>query len=314
MAVATKYGYGVNSDNYEAAINATYKMAEKIARQVIRNVTTQDRLALFNKEPINNGTTVEEVVVGLLEAQGYSGSVTAFANKATVNLYVKYYSDWTRCKFATTVDEKEIRKVMLSENPAETLANKITSALVESDKQDKYERLLGLFDYASKVPVSGDPDYVSGNTDPRAMVKIGTAIDLSADGGYKKLLTAIKNTISGMKFVNATFNKAGIKRATFADDIVMLMPYKVKNALDVNELAAIFNLEKDKLDARIVDVDTDGKVYIVDRNAILMLTRLYRMTSWFNPDELYMNFWLHVERMYAISLLWDCCFIEVTNA
>lgn len=314
MAVATKYGYGVNSDNYEAAINATYKMAEKIARQVIRNVTTQDRLALFNKEPINNGTTVEEVVVGLLEAQGYSGNVTAFANKATANLYVKYYSDWTRCKFATTVDEKEIRKVMLSENPAETLANKITSALVESDKQDKYERLLGLFDYASKVPTTGDPDYQSGNTDPRAMVKIGTAIDLSAEDGYKKLLTAIKNTISGMKFVNTTFNKAGIKRATFADDIVMLMPYKVKNALDVNELAAIFNLEKDKLDAHIIDVDTDGKVYIVDRNAILMLTRLYRMTSWFNPDELYMNFWLHVERMYAISLLWDCCFIEVTNA
>ena len=314
MAVATKYGYGVNSDNYEAAINATYKMAEKIARQVIRNVTTQDRLALFNKEPINNGTTVEEVVVGLLEEQGYSGNVTAFANKATVNLYVKYYSDWTKCKFATTVDEKELRKVMLAENPAETLANKITSALVESDKQDKYERLLGLFDYASKVPVSSDPDYVSGNTDPRAMVKIGTAIDLSTAGGYKKLLTAIKNTISGMKFVNTTFNKAGIKRATFADDIVMLMPYKVKNALDVNELAAIFNLEKDKLDARIVDVDTDGKVYIVDRNAILMLTRLYRMTSWFNPDELYMNFWLHVDRMYAISLLWDCCFIEVTNA
>lgn len=313
MAVATNYGYGVNSEDYTAKVNDIYAMVEKIARQVLRNVQTVDRLALFDKANVDNGTTVEEVVVGLLEAQGFNKNSVKFAERGLTNLYVKYYSDWTQTQFKTTTDENDIRKVMLNGGDVSALAEKIVASLTESDKQDKYQRALGLFDYASSVPTSTDSDYNKANpsTEPRAMIKVGEQIDLTVDGGYKKLLKALKNTVSGMKFVNETFNKAGLKRSTVGEDIVVLMPYKVKNNMDVDELASIFNLKKDEIDARIIDIDVDGKIYIVDRNAILMLTRLYRLTSWLNPEALYMNFWLTVDRMYAISTLWDCCFIEV---
>lgn len=312
MAVTTNFGYGVDVENYETKINSTYQMIEKIARQVLRNVETEDRLAIFNKEPINNGTTIEEVVVGLLEAQGYSQNVTEFMQKATANLYVKYYQDWTPLKFETGFTEDEIRKVTLAGGRAEDLSERIVASLSESDKQDRYERVLGLLNYASSVPTRGDSDYdaTSPQTEPRAMVNVGS-IDLTAQNGYKDLLTMIKNTVSGMRFVNDKFNSAKLKRGTRADDIIMLIPYSVKNALDVNELAAVFNLSKDEIEARIIDIDVDGKIYIVDRNAVLMMTRLYRMTSWFNPDMRYYNFWLHVDRMYAMSTLWDSCFITI---
>lgn len=307
MAVTAIYGQGISPANLTYDVNEAYAMVEKIARQVIRNVLTEDHLAVFDKLPIDKGTTIEEAIIKLVEAQASADGTTVCAPIDTSNLIaVKYYKDWTKAQFKTRVSLDELRKIMLSDGNVEAIAERIAGTLVESDKQDKYEKVKGLFKYGV------------GSTDPvvaATFVDIngGTPIDCSTDGGYKKLLKTIKNTVSGMKFVNADFNKGGIKRKTLASDIYIVMPYKIKNAIDVDELAGVFNLSKAEIEGRIIEIDEGDNIYIVDQNAILDYTRLYELTSYWNAEGLFTNYWLTTERLYALSPLFDGCYISVTK-
>lgn len=309
MAVSANYGQGILPANLDYDVNTAYAMVEKIARQVIRNVTTEDHLAVFDKMPIDKGTTIEEAVIKLVEAQARATGNTVVAPIDTSNLIaVRYYKDWTPAQFKTKVSLDELRKVMLANGNVEAIAERVVDTLVQSDKQDKYEKVRGLFKY-------GVGDQTSDTKVAATFVDInnGTPIDCSTDGGYKKLLKAIKNTVSGMKFVNTDFNTAGIKRRTLADDIYIVMPYKIKNAIDVDELAGVFNLSKAEIEGRIIEIDEGDNVYIVDQNAILDYTRLYELTSFWNAEGLYTNYWLTVERLYALSPLFDGAYISVTK-
>ena len=96
-----------------------------------------------------------------------------------------------------------------------------------------------------------------------------------------------------------------------AEDIRIIMPYTIKNAIDVDELSGVFNLSKAEIESKIIETDTDEHyIYIVDQNAILDFTRLYEMVSQLNADGLFFNYFLHVERLFAISELFDGCFFE----
>lgn len=307
MAVTATYGQGITPENLTYDVNEAYAMVEKIARQVIRNIVTEDHLAVFDKLPIDKGTTIEEAIIKLVEAQASADGSTVCAPISTEGLIaVRYYKDWTKAQFKTMVSLDELRKIMLSDGNVSAAAERVAGTLVESDKQDKYEKVKGLFKYGvgSTYPVVA-ATFVDINK--------GKPIDCSTDGGYKKLLKTLKNTVSGMKFVNTDFNTAGIKRKTLADDIYIVMPYKIKNALDVDELAGVFNLSKTELEARIIEIDEGDNIYVVDQNAILDYTRLYELTSFWNAEGLFTNYWLTVERLYALSPLFDGCYISVTK-
>ena len=307
MAVTATYGQGILPANLTYDVNESYAMVEKIARQVIRNVVTEDHLAVFDKLPVDKGTTIEEAIIKLVEAQASADGSTVCAPIDTTNLIaVRYYKNWTKTQFKTRVSLDEIRKVMDTDGNVEAIAERIAGTLVESDKQDKYEKVKGLFKYGVG---SSDPVVAATFVD----INKGTPIDCSTDGGYKKLLKTIKNTVSGMKFVNADFNTGGIKRMTLASDIYIVMPYKIKNAIDVDELAGVFNLSKAEIEGRIIEIDEGDNIYIVDQNAILDYTRLYELTSFWNGEGLFTNYWLTTERLYALSPLFDGCYISVTK-
>ena len=283
-------------------------MLGKVAYQIIREVSAEDKLAIFNKMPVDNGDTIEQVVVKLADAQAYDKTGAGALSRKTPSISVRYFNDWTRNKFETTVDVSLIRKVLLTGKGSSDLSTKIVGVLGESDKYEKYTQMKNLFKW-------GRQDQSGKVLKLYDTVAYGTnAID------YKAVLQSLKNVVAGMQYVNTSFNTASINRKTNASDIVILMPYKLKNMLDVEELAGVFNLDKAEIRSKIIEIDTDtetigGKdtfaIYVVDKNAILSFTRLYEMADQKNADGLFWNYFLHTERMYAISPLFDCGYILV---
>ena len=94
------------------------------------------------------------------------------------------------------------------------------------------------------------------------------------------------------------------------------MPYQLKNKLDVEELAGVFNLDKAEIKNRIIETDTGIEsgsyyIYVVDKHAVLDFTRLYEMMDEKNADGLFWNYYLHTERLYALSPLFDACYVKV---
>ena len=290
------YGKGVAADDYEVEVNSVYPLIEKVARQVLAGVDVSDRLAVFNKTPIANGTTIEEVVVKLAESTAYNINDTNPFDVVNPEMVVRYYKDWTHKVFKTTVFDNEIRKVMLADGNAGRVSAEIVASLSKGDIYEKYLATRGML-----------ADAVTNE-----YITIGDEI-LKTD--YKGILKALKDAVSGMSFPNGDYNKAGIVRETPKNRIYILMPYKIKNAIDVEELAGVFNLDKAEIKNRIIEIDSGDNIYIVDEYAILVYTRLYQMASApYNPDNLSKNFVLHTDRLYAFSELFDAYCIPLVDS
>lgn len=308
MAVNPNYGQGVGGANYTPTTVAEMgEMIGKIAYSVIRENTAQDHLAVFDKMPINKGDTIEEAVVKMAESLAYDkDGLDALKRENTVKFAVRYFKDWTRKKFKKTVDISLIRKVLSQENDVSDITSLIVSSMTEGDKQEKYENVRDLFAWGRQTADGGTG----------AVLVNAETVPYSSGIDYKGVLVALKNAVSGMKFVNTTFNSIQLKRRTRPEDIYILMPYQLKNKIDVEELAGVFNLDKAEIKDRIIETDTgieDGNyyVYVVDKHAVLDFTRLYEMMDEKNADGLFWNYYLHTERLFALSPLFDACYIKV---
>ena len=305
MAVENNFKAPVDGLTY--APNSYAELGEmigKIAHQIIRQVEAKDPLSVFDKMPVNKGDTIEQAVIKLVEASAYDKQGGEALTRATnEKMVVRYFNNWKRRKYKQTVDRSELRKVLVEGTDAETVATNLVSVLGQSRIDDKFQNVKKLLKWGTTAGSLAETTTV--------LKSLGTVPAVSGAADYKGILKKIKNTVKGMKFVNADFNTVGLRRKTNEEDIYIIAPYTLITAIDVDELAGVFNLDKAEIRNRIIEIDsTDNIVYIVDRNAILDYTRLYEMVNQLNADGLFYNYFLHVEDLFAISPLFDCCFFE----
>lgn len=314
MSVQPTYGKGVDAPNYQPNKYAVWDEEQmtligKIAYTIIREVTANNPLAVFNKMPVDTGDTIEQVVIKLVESQGYDiNGAGALTPDKRNKLAVQYFKNWTKKKFKTTVYPDKLRFAVDRISNKQEIASRLVSVLGESEIQENFEDIKGLLAYGSTA-VDGATPFVNGGT---VAVKNGTI-------NYLGFLTLVKNIVKGMKFNNTTFNSYGLKRRTRPEDIYIIAPYKLITETDVESLSGVFNLDKAEIRNRIIEIDTDVDengdytVYIVDQNALQVVTQTYKMLDQENADGDFWNYFLHVTRLYAISTLFDGVFIKVAT-
>ena len=314
MAVSPIYGGGVSGADYEpTTITELGGMIGKIAYSVIRENTANDALAVFDKMPVNKGDTIEEAVVQMAESLAYDeDGEDALKREDSVKFAVKYFKNWTRKKFKKTVDVPQLRKVLEKDIDVADVTSKIVSSMTEGDKHEKYLNVRDLLAWG-RQSADGGTGAVLVRAETVNYDTTNNAID------YKGLLVAMRDAFSGMKFVNTSFNSISLKRRTREEDIYVLIPYTLKNRIDINDLASAFNLDKTDIKGRIIEIDSASVggydyVYIVDKHAILDFTRLYEMMDEKNADGLFWNYYLHTDRLYALSPLFDACYIKVQTS
>ena len=72
-------------------------MIGKIAHQIIKEVDTKNPLAVFDKVPVDNGDTIEQAVVKLVQANAYdSTGAGALTRETAVSCAVRYFNNWQR--------------------------------------------------------------------------------------------------------------------------------------------------------------------------------------------------------------------------
>lgn len=309
MAVDNNFAPGKTGAEYQPNTYAELgDMIGKIAYQFIRQIEAKDPLSIFDKMPITNGDTIEQAVIKLVESQAYDKTgANALKRDTTVKMAVRYFNNWERRKYKTTVDISELRKALVSSSSAEAVASNLVSVLSQSRIDEKFQNVKKLLKWGTTAGSLG-----SGTSVLKDVGAVNKATDGTLD--YKGILKKIKDTVKGMTFVNTTFNTAGLRRRTMLEDIVIVAPYTIINAIDVDELSGVFNLSKAEIRDRLVEIDSeDSYIYIVDKNAILDFTRLYEMANEKNADGLFYNYYLHVEDLFAISPLFDACYFDYAH-
>ena len=306
MAVSNNYSSGIAGDDFEPNVYEQYgKMIGKLAKSYVRNVQAKNPLAVFDKGRVRNGDTIENVVIGLLESSGYSAA-TPLANQGEGNIVAEYFKNWLYKRYSVTIKEDTLRKVRpeYAEDDVADIARRVLGSL---DQSAEHEHFIAFKEMLAWGRTSGS--YGDSGT---ALVNAGSIDLVDSKTNYKGILKKIKDVVDGMSFVNNSFNAAEFSRSTPKENIYIVMPYTIKNAIDVDELSGVFNLSKAEIESKIIVTDdTSNKfIYIVDKDAIISLTRMYEIKSQENAQGNFWNYFLHTERLMAISPLFDAVYFE----
>lgn len=295
MAVTINYDNGASE--FDADYSTHYALIEKIAKSTIRGVNTGNKLEWISKGEIANGVAIEDALVQLTESYDWK-SEDQDGSKLNAPSYpaikVVYNSKWTGKQFKTTVSEDQIRKVLLSGGTVEDVAAKVVANLTASEGYEDYNACKGIFADARDVNI--------------------IAVDSNTHAIDTELLKLIKNTCDKFGYVNSDFVACGALQSAPMDRIHIVMDYRVYNAIDVDILAGLFNMEKAEINGRITLIDEPGYIYIVDEFGLFEYTRLYRMTSKYVEDGLYSNYWLTIDRMFGTNNLFKMAYIKVAEA
>jgi len=310
MAVQNNFAPGVDGKSYKPNTYAELgDMIGKIAYQVIRQVEAKNPLAVFDKMPVNKGDTIEQTVIKLVEAEAYDETGADALTRATKSkMIVRYFNNWERRVYKQTVDVSKLRKALAEGTDTEAITTNLVSVLSQSRINDKFQNVKALLKWGA---TNG-----SLTTNTTVFKNVGD-INVGANNtpDYKAILKKIKDTVKGMQFVNADFNTSGLPRRSRSEDIYIIAPYTIINAIDVDELAGVFNLSKAEIQGRLIEIDSsDTNIYIVDQTALIIPTRLYELVNQLNASGLFINYFLHVEDMFAISPLFDCCYFNYAKA
>lgn len=287
------------SETIPADASKVYGMAYKFAKQTIDNVTSVNPLDdVFNKGKVEYGKNIEEAVLELLDKGTYDENAVDLFKAADPTFAVRYYKDWSSGQFSTTVRLNEIRKILargLSErNTAETVAEKIVNNLTESDSFDRYKNEKGVLT-ALKAAMT------------EAKTGSGTASTTN------ELIKKIRDCVDEFQFINSKFVISGIQNRSSLADIYIVMPFKIKNSIDIDAMAYMFNMEKADLLAKILVTDMDdGCVYVLDRRAVFQYNRLLELTDQWNGKALLTNYWYTVDDLYGYSPLFKATFIDAS--
>ena len=203
-------------------------MIGKIALQLIKEVETNDPLAVFDKMPIDNGDTIEQALVKLVDANAYDPTgAGALTRDTAVKVAVRYFNNWQRHTYKQTIDYSEIRKVLNTGKGTGELADKLVSSLSSSRIHDKFKSLVALLKWGRAI---GSYDAST------AVIQSSTTIPALGGGEIdaKAIIKAIKNTIKAFTFVSTDYNVPALKQSSRLDDIYIVMSYKMKTALDVD--------------------------------------------------------------------------------
>jgi hypothetical protein len=195
-----------------------------------------------------------------------------------------------------------LQRAFTSEQELEAMMNSVINSMYSGDELDEFILVKNLFATAvtgGKI-ISAAVSHVKDEATGKALVK------------------DIKKASKAMTFPSSNFNTYFANRPasdkgepvttwTPVEDQILIIRADVMVDIDVEVLAAAFNLDKVSFLPKVLEVDSFGSAtnvlaILCDRSLIQVYDNLFELSNFFNPQGLYWNYWLNHVQTYSISL------------
>ena len=267
---------------------------DKVVRTVVTSKMATNPLAKFKKEFLPFGRTVEEIFIEQATGLTYdpAGDKVFAVTKVPVDSI--YHSEDRRLKYPVTVYDDELKKAIITPGGLSAFVSRYLNSMYSADADDEFHMMKQLIvDY-----------YDAGGFYKVTVPEIGTVATAEADG--KTLIKIMKTVFHQLKFMNSKFNKKGVRTKTDPSDVHLIIRSDVLAIFDVDVLASAFNMDKATFKGQVLEVDNfndneDIVAIMVDVSWMQWYDTLMKTTSFYNPDGLYWNYWLHHWAIGSIS-------------
>lgn len=271
---------------YEAYKNEFLEnLVNKIALQLVNATTYANPFEQFKGEQINYGDTIEDIFVELpkgieFEKPEDGESVDPFkVTKPSVQTI--YHKVDREMQYPVTIHDDLLRRAFRSPQAFGSLTDQIVQQLYEAMTVDE-------FAYGKQL--LSDEDNVYGE-----VVDIGAMDD--ANELAWEVLGHVRDKSSKMRFKRDDYNNLEVETLTPKQEQVLIIREDIAQAIDLQALLGVFNIERAEYDMRVIEIDSfhedDQVAALVDRRGFRIHDALRDAETQRNAKGRYTNFFVN---------------------
>ena len=275
-------------------------LINRVGFTMVHNKVFSNPLAMFKKGSVPLGTDIQDIFTNPAIAEDYEFSNTAMAKLLTItdpDTHVAYYRRNRKDLYTVTVSREGLQGAFVSWGKFEDYISSLMNSLYNGDYIDEFRY--------TKELIQGAYD------NNKAIVQVVSAVNNESNA--KAFVKAARKIFTKMKFPSTSYNAYSkmsgsdkpVTTWTDEDRIVFLINADVEAELDVDVLAAAFNMDKAKLLGRIIPVDSFGDDKILgclcDESFLQIYNNQFRFDEFYNARTMSWNFYLHAWDTFAIS-------------
>lgn len=292
-------------------------LVNRIGRVLVTSKLYDNPWAMFKKGLLEFGETIEEIFVNIAkpfqfdpvvaESEVFKREIPDVKSAFHIMNYQKFYK--------VTISNDQLRQAFLSWQGITDLIAKIVDSMYTGANYDEFQTMKYML--ARHI--------LDGRMYP-------VTVPVVAEASMKTIVSAIKGVSNNFEFLSGNYNVAGVKTFTRKENQYMLVNSSFDATMDVEVLAAAFNMSKAEfmghrvlvdsfgsLDtARLAELFKDDPTYeeigstdlealdaipavIVDRDWFMVFDNFNNFTEQYNGQGLYWNYWYHVWKTFSVS-------------
>lgn len=292
-------------------LNDFVGLLKKVVYTAVYNKTFNNPLAELEGERMPLGQFIESAYVNPAKARAFNvNDFAGLLQKYESEIAVEYYSVNSDLQYMVTVTREKIRNAFTSWDQLEGLISGMVNSLWNGAYITRYNQTKGLPLAAFK----------------KGAIKYEVIPEVTDEQTAKNLIRKVRADYNKMQIPSTKYNawqdvkgKGAFALKTWSDpeDLIILISADVEALVDVEVLAAAFNLDKDSFIARKITVDdfsqynddgtvaVDGsmiKCVLADRAWFKIKTQDFAMDEFYNMNNRTWQYGLNDVRMVNYSL------------
>ena len=289
-------------------------LVNRIGRVLVTSKLYDNPWAMFKKGLLEFGETIEEIFVNIAkpfqfdpvvaESEVFKREIPDVKSAFHIMNYQKFYK--------VTISNDQLRQAFLSWQGITDLIARIVDSMYTGANYDEFQTMKYML--ARHI--------LDGRMYPVTVQEVSEA----------NMISAIKGVSNNFEFLSGNYNVAGVKTFTRKENQYMLVNSSFDATMDVEVLAAAFNMSKAEFMGHRVLVDSFGSLdterlaelfandptyeeigssdlealdaipaVIVDRDWFMVFDNFNNFTEQYNGQGLYWNYWYHVWKTFSVS-------------
>lgn len=276
-------------------------LMNNIAFRHIHDKVYKNHLRMLKKGKKPMGNTIEEVFVQFAKGDVYDPEGLDLLKRNLPDVKTIYHTRNRKSKYKVTINDDDLMSAFRSFADFGRFYTNIVNSLSNGDERDEFLLFKNLFKdaieqgYVKQILID-DPNSSTANA--------------------TKFIKQIKTLSRNMTYPSTEFNgylqaqsddEKPVETFTPISDQLIIIDTETDVTFDVDVLANAFNLSKQEFLARKIPVDffpVDGvKAMLIDVQFPQIYDDMLKMTSFYNPEGLYTNFYLHHWQTISASCL-----------
>lgn len=265
-------------------------LVNRIAYTYVRGQNYKNPLAVFKGNKINYGSTIQEIAPKWIKAHSYEDDAETLLKLHRPESEVWYHSQNRRDQYPISVNVDELRTAFTDEYGLNNLVAQLMNTPNNADEYDEFNIMKNLIaEYETRW----------------GFYKYHLDDYPADDASGKAFLTALQTLGGKLQFPSSVYSGTNIPVFAQPSELVLLVTPEAQASLNVNTLAALFNVDLAKVSYRTVLIDEfpipDAVALLTTEDFFVCHDTLYNTTSFWNPQTLTTTYWLNHWGVYSVS-------------